>query len=254
MRARLHEESDLAQDHVVIEILVGAIGEEHSEDVSGHCVLSQTAFVELLQQRFPTGSGRDQKLLMELLKRRRHFLAHGVLVPGGMKERGSLAEFACQSHQSVGLSVGALGSIDAGNIRTEVDVDPETKFGEVEVSASEVGRQGSLQCGGVDLALVVAREVPAEQLPLDGAATGVCLAVQRQQHAFHQHIAFAVHGLHKAPVAQRLMGVLVAADAGGRIHGIRKAPDRWPRRHALRLRFFAAPGQGWAACRAQSVP
>ena len=170
----------------------------------------------------------------------------------------TLAPYLTRGHLDLpefGFRVNINLSADiAGNIRTEVDVDPETKFGEVEVSAGEVGRQGSLQCGGIDLALVVARKVAAEQLPFDGASAGMCLAVQRQQYTLHQHTALAVHGLHQAPVAQGLMGILVAADAGGRIHGVRKAPDRWPRRRALRLRFFAAPGRGWAACRAQSVP
>lgn len=80
---------------------------------------------------------------------------------------------------------------------------------QVHTALPQIGGQSCRQGLRIHFFFVITGEIAAEQFQLKRASQGVLLAVQGQQHPLHEHVAFAVHRLHKATIAQGFECLLI---------------------------------------------
>ncbi len=218
VRSRLQVERDLAAQQVRRQLQAILVLQQHGEYVARQCRLLDLPLCEAGEQRLPALDRGREETMGELRERRTNFRAQFFLVAARVNHGRAFAERPDQPQQCLGFLRRALGPIDAGEVRGQVHGDAEAEIDQVAASARHRRTQQLRQRTREDFRLVVAKEAALEHAELEHATRAVLLAMQRQQRAVHDHLAFVVQRLREVGVAQgrECIGDRVQADRGHR--------------------------------------
>ncbi len=99
----MHKKGDFSQDHVIVQILLVAIRQQHRENVSRCVVFLTLARADLREEILASLHGGLKELRVEGGQRLGDLSPNLGLVTRGMKKRGALTEFPREAHQCIGL-------------------------------------------------------------------------------------------------------------------------------------------------------
>jgi len=157
-----------------------------------------------------------------------------------MHQRGALAEGHDEAQQRRGFRCGLLGTVDAGEVRREVDGDAIAEIDEIATAGCYDRTQHFPQGTRKHFRLVVTEEATPENTKLEQATLPVSVTVQGEQSVRHDHSAFVIQRLREMLVTQgsqrirhavetnRGHGSVKSAGGGGGAPAATSLPKRAP--------------------------